>query len=233
MSRRRSSLAELERQLRAVEWGGTNLGLHLTECGDELAPLLGVDASELHMFEALPDQDIAVRLHAMLARRAEANAMRHKVVVRKLALAAARQLAATAVWTKSGVALDAALVLGDLLLDTSRLHIAFHVPGVFQVSLSRRQLVDITKVMKPYGSDVTIWVDETRFHVRWRRGRGGLDLCSQPIPAHESSHALCVNIPPRPVEAPRPKPFSTETSAPTPRARQGEWFSDFLTALFS
>jgi len=234
MSKRRSSLAELERLLRASDYNGNNLRQHLIAHGDALAEMLRVDASELHALETLPEHDIASRLKSMLANRAEENAKRHEAAVRQASRSAAERLASTARWGRRSVALDAALVFGDLLLDTSRMHIIFRVPGSIELGLPRSRLVEVAKAMKPYGQGVMIWLDETAFRVRWRQGRGGLNLLSQTIPASESSLALVVTIPPRTVEVPEPAPpVKTARRPPAPRANSGGLFSDILTALFS
>lgn len=219
MARPRSSLAELEKLVQFAEVGGTNLGEYLASGGEELAQKLGAEAEDLRGLVHLPDDALAQELRPYFERRAEQRALAHAAAVERLALAAADQLASTAIWRNDAAVLDVRVLLGELLVDTSRKHVLLDATGFwsrFQVIVPRSRLVDTAKVLggRP---DLGAWVNENGLHLRWNQGRGGLNFLPQALPAHEMANLLCVTIPPPFVERPRP--------APRPRST---WFTDFL-----
>ncbi|HTN92581.1 MAG TPA: hypothetical protein VL242_53300 [Sorangium sp.] len=246
MARRRSGLAGLERVLRAREPGSHNIGDYVAEHDEELAVLLGVDASEFRALAGQLDEDAAPRVRALLQQRAETRTLRHQAARRDAVLAAAQRLATTAVWRESTALLDMSLLLGDLLADVTIQHISL-VSRVFAVHLPRRKLVEVAEVLPRQFADLVSWVARDALHFRWRQGRGGLSLYSQVVPASESAYVLHVSIPapairkhrpaPGPAsperrshDAPRPNPVD---AAPAARRSTG-WLAEALTeAAFS
>ncbi len=226
MKKLHSSLAELGRLVRAFEPGGHTLGPHLAQVGEALARRMDIDPAELEALVDLPDEQVSRRLHLLFQERSAARTAAHGAAVEQAALAAARRLVATTVWNNEAVALDPGVLLGDLLLDTKRTYIAFHVQGRFQTSVPRSRLVSVAQVLGPSRTDLVAWVDEAGLHFRWREGRGGVNFLPQVIPAHEAAHLLWVNLPSPVVEVIRRAP-----PAPTPVQRGLAWLADLLAEL--
>jgi hypothetical protein len=220
MAKPRSSIAELERLLRVTEPSSNNLGQYLAEAGEELAARLGVGAEKLAALVALPDEKIAPLLEQLLEHRASERTAAHQADVRAVAMSAAQQLGATAVWTNDVAAIAVGLLLGELLLDTSKSYILFDAHGLcveFQVSLPRSLLVNVAKEIgrRP---DLIAGIDEQGLHLRWNRGRGGFNFISQSVPASEAMNVLYVNIPPPVVRSQR---------VPV----RGGWFAEVLSEV--
>ena len=193
--------------MRLAEIGGTNISEYLASGGEELAQRLGVEPDDLRALLPLPDEVLAKQLGQHFERRAERRAAIHAEAVQRLALAAAAELAATAVWRADRAVLDVRLLLGELLVDTTQKYILLDATSFssrFQVGLRRSLLVNVAKEIgaRP---DLGAWVDEAGLHLRWNRGEGGLNFCPQCVPACEMANVLCVNIPPPFVERPRPR----------------------------
>jgi hypothetical protein len=226
MKKLHSSFAELGRLVRAFEPGGYTLGPHLAEVGEALARRMDIDPAEFQALVDLPDEQVSHRLHVLFQARAAARAAAHGAAVEQAALAAAHRLAATTVWHNHAVALDPGVLLGDLLVDTTRTYIAFHVAGRFQTSVPRSTLVSVAQVLGSNRPDLVAWVDEAGLHFRWREGRGGVNFLSQGIPVHEAAHLLRVNLPSPVVEAIR-----RGSAAPTRVQRGLAWLTDLLVEL--
>jgi hypothetical protein len=221
-----SSFAELGRLVRAFEPGGRTLGPHLAEVREALARRMGVNPAELEALVDLPDEEVSRHLRQIFQARAAARAAMHSAAMEQVALAAARRLAATTVWHNDAFALDPGVLLGDLLLDTRRTYLAFHVAGRFQTSVPRSTLVSAAQVLGPNRTDLTAWVDEAGLHFRWREGRGGVNFLPQMIPANEAAYLLRVNLPSPVVEVIRPKAVLL-----TPVQRGLAWLTDVLSEL--
>src|SRR4051812_9618872 len=190
MTRPRSSVAELERMLRIVEPGANNLGQYLAAGGEGLAGRLGIDVEKFAALVELPDEQIAPLLEQLFEHRASERVAAHHADVREISLAAAQRLGATANWTNDVAAIDVRLLLGELLLDTSRSYItvdALNLGGGFRVSLPRSLLVNVAKELgrRP---DLLAGIDDQGLHLRWNCGRGGLNFISQCVPASEAAH---------------------------------------------
>jgi len=235
MSRPRSSLAELERLLRAIEPGAHCLGPYLAEHAEGLAPRLDVDAEEIRAIAALPDQQAAPRVKEMLARREHARAALHEAALQEAVAVAAQRLASTAVWRDQAAVVDVRLLLGELLADPSRKYIGFS-GGSFKVHLLRSKLVEAARVLPQQYPDLVGWVDPSGLHFRWHRGRGGLNLFPQTVPRVDAAYVLAVNIPPPVREEPRTAPLRqarpAPAKAPSSRAsRTGGWIADVLAQI--
>jgi hypothetical protein len=180
-----------------AEVGGTNIGEYIASGGEELARKLGAEAEDLRALVHLPDETLARQFRLWFERRARRRAEVHAEAVQRVALTAADHLAATARWEGDAAVLDVRVLLGELLVDTSRKHVLLDATGFgsrFLVSVPRRLLVDTAKVLggRP---DVGAWVDESGLHFRWNEGRGGLNFIPQMVPAQEMATILCVNMP--------------------------------------
>lgn len=221
-----SSIAELERLIHVFEPGGHTLGPHLAEVGEALAQRMDIDPAEFQALVDLPDEQAYQRLHVLFQSRVAARAAAHGAAVEQAAQAAAQQLAATTVWHNDAAALDPGVLLGDLLVDTNRTYIAFHVAGQFQTSVPRSTLVSASQVLGANRPDLTAWVDRAGIHFRWRGGRGGVNFFPQPIPAHETAHILRVNLPMPVIEIIRRAP-----AASTRMQRGLAWLTDLLAEL--
>jgi hypothetical protein len=241
MARRRSSLAELERVLRALQPGSHNLGHYLAAHSDQLSLLLGVDADQLRGLARQSDEEAAPRIHELLQRRAETSALRHQAARREATMGAAQQLAATALWQANAVSLDVTHLLGGLLADPNSKYIGFISPA-FEVHLPRKKLVEAAHVLPRQYTDLVSWVDAAGLHFRWRRGRGGLTFYPQSVPASEASQVLLVNIPAPAVEKPRPTPAfrarqqhvaprPAPAKASTPAHHNARWLAEALTEI--
>jgi hypothetical protein len=241
MAGRRSSVAGLERALRALQPRSHNLGQYLAEHGDEFATLLDVGADELQALCSQPDEETAPRLRELLQRRADMCTAHHQAARRDAALSAAQRLVATAVWrTTTTVLLDVRVLLGDLLADVDNKHVSF-ISCAFEVHLPRKRLVEAAQVLPRQFADLVSWMDPAGLHFRWRHGRGGLDFYPQAVPAREWSHVLCVNIPAPAFEQARPTPISMDrrkqvtrpalANGPTPARPNTGWLAEALTEI--
>jgi hypothetical protein len=241
MAGRRSSVAGLERALRALQPGSRNLGHYLAEHGNEFAALLDVGENELRALYSQPDEEAAPRIRELLQRRTEMRTAHHQAARRDAAMGAAQRLAATAVWRANTTAvLDVTILFGDLLADPDTRHINL-VSRAFEVHLPRKTLVDAAHVLPRQFADLVSWVDPAGLHFRWRYGRGGLDFYPQVVPASEWAHVLCVNIPAPAVEQARPTPVTRErrrhvarpglANRPNPARSNMGWLAEALTEI--
>ena len=233
MKKLHSSFAELGRLVRAFEPGGRTLGPHLAEVGEALAQRMGVDPAEFEALVDLPDEQVSRHLRRIFQARAAARAAAHEEAMERVVLAAARRLAETTVWTNEAVALDPGVLLGDLLADTRRTYLAFHVAGKFQTSVPRSTLVSLAQVLGPNRTDVAAWVDEAGLHFRWREGRGGVNFLPQVVPANEAAQILRINLPSPVVEAicRVPEVIRRAPAAPPPAPCGLGWLTDILTEI--
>lgn len=238
MGGRRSSLAELERLLRFVEPGARNLGRYLAEHSEGLAPRLRVEVEELRAIAALPEQEAARRVQALLAQHANSLAQIHEATVQEVVAEAVQRFATTAAWRDSMAIIDVGLLLGALLADSSRQYICVK-SGAFAVPMLRSKLVAVAKVLLHH-RDLTGWIDAEGLHLRWHGGRGGLNLYPQAVKPGEAGLVLTVNLPPpAPREAPRPvasarprpaRPPAPPATAPS-AARRRSWFTEILEQI--
>lgn len=220
MARPRSSIAALERMIHVVEPGADNLSKYIAEHGQALASRLGVDAARFIALTELPDEQIASRLAQLFNHRTDERDAAHQAEVQAIALTAAEQLGATAVWVNDVAVLDVGLLLGELLVDEHRNYItldAHECHRSFQVSLPRSLLVDVARAIgqRP---DLLAGANKGGLHIRWKQGRGGLDLFPRSVRASEARNALVVHL---------PQPVTTSTRRPT----RGGWFTELLSEV--
>jgi hypothetical protein len=230
MTRPRSGLASLERALRAPEPGSHNLGQHLAEHGEYLAPLLGVEPGDLQALVVLPDEDVAPRLKELFRQREEQRSSRWAAAMQECSLDAAQRLAGAATWHHGAAMLDVSVLLGGLLADPSRTHIAL-VSDAFRVNMPRQKLLEVGKVLLKQYTDLIAWADNAGLHFRWKRCRGGLNFFSQEIPARDVSHVLHVFIPRPAEEKPQPSTPQRSTRRPPSTRERGSWLGEILSEL--
>lgn len=218
MGLRRPNLGGLARMLRLAEPGEYNLGQVLAAAPD-LAAELGLSKTELARLCELPDHELAPELSRHLDERMQAATALRLRHVRDQALDAARALSDSARWSRGMVVLEPRPFFA-LLVDISIKHIRLSVDDTIEVTLSRSLLRDIAETVgsKP---DLFVAVNEAGLHLRWRNGRGGLDLRSRPVPVHERDRVFTVVL----------RPAPERVRAPRPRRREGAWLRDVLTEL--
>ena len=176
-----------------------NVDNFVCEHAAELAPLLGTTAENLH--QGLERPELVGRLRGQLERVLDARRQRRRDDAAAIAERAAVAVGASARFFEHGVVLDIDLVLGELLADPTRKHVAFMLPEnivVVEAALLRR-----ARLLRRTFMDAVCFIDEEGIHFRWKAGRGRLNLTSQPIPQSEMHRALAVHIPP-PMRSPMP-----------------------------
>lgn len=229
MPRRRSSLEDLGRALRLAEPNAKNLSRYLEDTWEHVAVLLGVEASEIRALINQPDQEIAPKLSALLHHREEARAARCAERGRGVALSAADHLAFTAVQRANRIYLDPGILFGALLADTSCRYIAFCIYSEAEVRIRRPYLVQVAEVLTRQYDDLGAWLDNHGLHIRWKGGRGGLNLISQRISARDMGFGLRIRFTPhvesvapavaQDVERQQPRP---QVSRPKARPHLGD-----------
>jgi DNA-binding IclR family transcriptional regulator len=186
-------LRELDRQLRCVAPGTTNIGMHVKLRAEMIAPLLRVHPDDLRGLAHRSDEEIAPRLRelvkeAVLRQREGVRVHRHE-----RAYQAASALGASVRHSACGAVLDADLLLGELLADLTRKYILFQGEGVYVV-VERHTLAKAAWLRRLH-LDVGARVHADGLHLRWRGGRGGLNLRSVPVPKSEAANVLVVSLP--------------------------------------
>jgi hypothetical protein len=200
MRKLRSSRGEIKRVLHLAEPNTHGLSRYLAETWEHVAVLLGVEPEVIHELMGQPDREIAPKLAALVHRCEEAQAARRAEMVRPIAVSAAERLAHTAIWQDSRIYLDTRLLLGNLLVDTSYRYIALSVQGEPEVRLPRTFLAQIAEVLNRQYDDLGAWIDSSGLHIRWKEGRGGLNLISQTIPVRDMGFGLHVHLLPHVIE---------------------------------
>ena len=200
---RRDPLRELVQLLRFPEEGVANIGAFLFEQADALAPELGSSAEDLRASADMPDEVVAPRVRARLARRREMDQERRASEDAEVAMRAATTLGRTVRWTQQGAVLDADLMLGEVLADRERKFIAFTGED-FTVAIERDTLARAAMVRRIY-IDVAACVDAEGLHVRWRGGRGGYNWKPRFVAPADRDRVLTIELRP-PVRAAVPRP---------------------------
>lgn len=137
----------------------------------ELAAGLGVRDLERD------DADLALRLAPTIGKYKRRLALEQAGERVARAERAARELASSARHRLDGVELEPAILLGELLADSSKKYIVFELTGR-RVSLPRHLLLRTRVALRPF-LDVTAHIEEQGLHLAWRHGRGGLNLRPQ------------------------------------------------------
>jgi hypothetical protein len=217
---RRDAVLELEHLLRLHQPGDRNVRRHLGEHWGQVAPVLGLGS--LEMLHALPDDQLVRGLGFALSERHRSQAMAKARAARERALAAADELARTATWDDLGALLETSLLLGGLLDDPASKFIGFDMPGFQTLAIPRATLRGFAE-LEPRLPGVTATVDPQALRLRWRNGRGGLNLKSAIVPQHHCDQLLHVVL-----ERPAPMRVRPE---PVRIPHRGRWISDLLVEL--
>ena len=188
-------LRELAQLVRYAEPDGTNIGSFVAERASELAHLLHSDEGELrgasHERDAALVDRLRVRVDLALERERESRT-EHEL---ERSHHAARDLARSARWFELGVVLDVDVVLGDLLAHPKAKAISFAFAGadiVVPTGLLRR-----ARPLRRVYLDLACFVDERGIHLRWKGGRGQLNVYAVEPNAHAEQNALLVDLPAR------------------------------------
>jgi hypothetical protein len=190
----RSELAVLQKLVAAPEPGTNNIGTYLSSRAAMLAPALGVPVTSLEAAAHVPDEEIAPQLQALLRQRLDRNKNTRQLGTIERAAMAAVRLSRTARWERNIVVLDPDLLLGDLVVDTSKKYVAFSF-SEHDLTLERAKLADVARVItqKTY-PDRSAFLDARGLHLRWKGGRGGLDLVTQVPHVFDRDRILTVVI---------------------------------------
>jgi hypothetical protein len=191
----RDLVRELAQLVRHAEPDGGNIGPFVAEHARELAHLLRSDERELQAAaherdDALVDC-LRVRLELALELEREER-VKHCI---ERAHHAARELARTARWFELGIVLDVDVVLGDLLADPKTRFISFALPDrnvVVPTALVRR-----ARPLRRVYLDLACFVDERGIRLRWKGGRGQLNVYAAEPSAQTEHNVLDVALPPR------------------------------------
>ena len=125
---------------------------------------------------------------------------------------AVRQIVATSRRRADRLEIDADLLLGDLLADSSKKYISFELPGA-RVPIAR---ISLAKARAPLRNfiDLGAYIDESGVHLRWRGGCGGLNL--RPQVEERGAEVLHVDLRPvPPVRRLLPRPVLLADVLPT------------------
>ncbi len=196
-------MRELVQLLRVPEEGACNLGAFLFAHAEELAAALGSSPEDLRASADLPDEVVAPRVRARLARRRELDQERNAVEDHEIAVRAASTLGRTVRWTEQGAILDTELLLGDVLAERAMKYVSFEGEG-FTVAIERDTLARTASLRRVF-IDIAAYVDADGVHLRFRGGRGGLNWKSRFVAPVDRERVLSVELP-APVRPAVPRP---------------------------
>jgi hypothetical protein len=194
MSAQLSELRELARLVRLHEPGSSNLGSHLHQHADALAPLLRLTPAELRARANDVDEVLVPGMVCTL--RSVDGALRADRERRQsdMSLRAAHTIGATARWMDDRAVLDVDLLLTELLADRTLKYVSFVAEGDDSaVTVYRWMLVEVRPLRRIF-IDLVSWVDAEGFHFRWKGGRGALNWKHQVVPAGAESFVLTVPL---------------------------------------
>ncbi len=165
--------------MRVAEPCGENLGLLVAEGAEELAPLLGVRADWLRGRKAVPDSHLGPDLARLLELRNVAIRRTERELAAARAEGAAHQLAATSRVHGDHVDFDVRLLLGDVLADRTVHFVELRLEERIVVAVRRTTLTAAARRITHL--DRSAYLDRAGLHIRWRSGRGGLDLVGRAV----------------------------------------------------
>lgn len=149
--------------------GEHNLGAFLRERPELVARLGRLDLE-------CDDADLALQLAPAIGRYKRTTAGAHSDERASRAAAAAQHLTASAVHHADRVELEPRVLLGELLAGSQK-YISLELTTT-PVWLHRQTLLRAKTALRPF-RDLNSFVDERGLHLRWRAGRGGLNLGPQ------------------------------------------------------
>jgi hypothetical protein len=194
MNAQREPLRELRQLLRAPEPGSTNLGSHVAQHADVLAPLLRSTPTELRAGAQDVDEVIGPRLRHRLECVERDLRVDHDRRQAETSLRAAHALGATARWMDERAVLDTDVLLTDVIADRRVKFVSFVAEGDdIAVTIARWMIAEVRPLRRVF-IDLVSWVDAEGFHFRWRGGRGALNWRSQAVPASAAATVLTVPL---------------------------------------
>jgi hypothetical protein len=218
-SARRDPVRELALLVRAPEPGSSNLGEFVADNAGELAQVLGIDRRWLEAARATDDEQVVDRIRQLLARARDHRVQQDLERRRQRSLEAAERLGARATWTPDlGAELDIDVLLGELLADRTKRWIAFTTAEAV-ATIIPRPLIAATAPLRRIHLDLACWVDPGGLHLRWKGGKGGLNLYSLQVDARCADLVLTVPLAPKVI-----------VRAPE-RRRGGAWLGHILQEL--
>lgn len=167
-SRPSSTTSEMLRLYSLAAHGEYNLARFFDEHPDLVAHL------DVSIDLARDDVEIALQLAPVIGRHKKRALRLRAGEQAERTATAVRQLVATSHRHGDGIELDADVLLGALLADSSKKYISFELPGA-RVPVLRAALAKARVPLRTF-IDVTAYVDGQGLHLRWRGGRGGLNL---------------------------------------------------------
>jgi hypothetical protein len=189
-----------------------------------LADALGTDVEELERVRGLDAETRVTHLRAVARRARERGQAAHGEAMRNLSLAAAAMLAELACWREEKVELDASILLGNLLADSTPKYVRFDAEGLEPVIVRRAKLREAGNVLR--FSDLGASLDRSGLRFHWRGGVGGLFLMSQEIERKDRDAVLHVVL-----SRPRPRAVDLPVLELPKLRRAPAWMSDVLDAL--
>lgn len=166
-----------------------NLGDFLREHPELVARLGDLDLNR-------DDAELALQLAPAIGRYKRTTAGDHANDRVRRAEKAAQNLTASAVHHADRVELEPRVLLGQLIAGSQK-YISLELTTT-PVWLHRQTLLRAKTALRPF-RDLTASVDERGLHLRWRAGRGGLNL----RPQVEECGAAVLHVDLRPVSRPR------------------------------
>lgn len=180
---RQPSRRDLVRQLLAVsreEGDAQEFEGFLRDHSAQLQAALTVSAAELRSLASGSAVERAKGVRDLVreaaARQSQARADQNQ----NLALAAATMIAELAKWHEDHFVLDPRIVLGNLLVDSTKMAVRFDAEKLGKVVVLRTKLKEVKRELK--FSDLECFVDQEGLNFRWRAGVGRLLLTSQDLP---------------------------------------------------
>lgn len=180
-----------------------------------------LDVSADQFRELASRDDIIDQFRQLVARARQREAVLRDDGRRARAGAASERLVSGARWLDAGVELEPHVLLGELLADAAKPWLNLMVDGS-DVVISRARLRRAALALRPF-SDVRAFADSQALRLRWRCGRGGLNLTSQAQQVHDDSLVLRVVLD-RPVAQP------VKRAQRRPPERQS-WFGHVLAEV--
>jgi hypothetical protein len=184
MAPRPDLLRQLVRLVSLADERSTSLGPFFVEHAEGLAPLLGLNPGQVMAMAHLEDRFLTAQLEPFLVAQLEARQQEGRSRKEDEARQAALQLGVQVRWEGERAFLDLGLLLGEVV-STSAAFVVF-AGDSFEVPFSRRKLMEVRSVFA-HRTGVVLFVDEKGLHLRWRGGRGQLNLLPQFLPRHETS----------------------------------------------
>jgi len=181
----------LRRELSLLEKRADIDGLRsLLQEGPEPLALLGLQPEQLTAFLEAPPHLLLLAVRNRLDALKDEETKTTQAASRRVASSAATQLAKRAFWTRESAYLDVSILFGALLADRRSPYVVFSLDET-TVAIPRGLLAKARASLKPF-KDVRGYVDTKGLHLRWREGRGGLDLISRTLNADERAASVFV-----------------------------------------